>query len=89
LGRDRDGMVFEIDQCFEALENNSDEIWKITDELMEIQKKMYSMMEYMWKFLKFGVNMHVSTSTLEGRKNIVVQKIEQDVGSMGEVCSFF
>jgi hypothetical protein len=46
-------------------------------------------MEYMWKFLKFGVNMHVSTSTLEGRKNIVVQKIEQDVGSMGEVCSFF
>jgi hypothetical protein len=55
---------------------------------MENQKKMSSMMEEMWKFLKFGANMHGSTSTLKGRKYIVVQKIEQDVGSIREVCSF-
>jgi hypothetical protein len=55
---------------------------------MENQKKMSSMMEKMWKFFKYGANMHGSTSTLEGRKNIVVQKIKQDVGSMGKVWSF-
>jgi len=89
LEGDGDGMVFEIDRCFETLKNNQDEIQETIDELMENQKKMSSMMEEMWKFLKYGANMHGSTSTLEGRKNIVVQKVEQDVGSMGEVCSFF
>jgi hypothetical protein len=43
---------------------------------MENQKKMSSMMEEMWKFLKYGGNMHGSTSVSKGRKNIVAQKIE-------------
>ncbi len=38
-------MVFEIDQCFEALKNNQDEIQETTDELMENQNKMSKMME--------------------------------------------
>ncbi len=43
-------MVFEIDQRFKALKNNRNEIRKTIDELMENPKKMFSMVEEMWKF---------------------------------------
>lgn len=45
MGGNGGGMVFEIDQCFEALKNNQDEIQETTDELMENQNKMSKMME--------------------------------------------
>jgi hypothetical protein len=79
-------MVFEIDLCFEALESSQDEIWKTIDGLMENQKKTSSMMEEMWKFQKSNASVHGSGSKSKGKKNLV-KKVEQDVGSMGEVCS--
>jgi hypothetical protein len=43
---------------------------------MENQKKMFSMMEEMWKFLKSYVNVHDSGFESEGKKDHVVKKIE-------------
>jgi hypothetical protein len=69
-------MVFEIDLHFEALKNNHDENRKTTSELMENQKKMSSMMEEMWKFLKSSASVHGSRSKSKGKKDHVAKKIE-------------
>jgi hypothetical protein len=69
---------------FETLEQNHDDLKKVTDELMHGQKKMSNMMEEMWKFLKLSI-----TNTLgfafesEGRKDIDI--VKSDIGSMGGV----
>ncbi len=69
-------MVSEIDLLFEALKSSQDEIWKTTDELMENQKKMSSMLEEMWKFLKFNANVHSFGFESKGKKDHAAKKIE-------------
>jgi len=44
-------MAFNIEMCFEALENNQNDLRKVLDELVDDKKKMCSMMEEMWKFM--------------------------------------
>ncbi len=86
LGGDESIMVSEIDLCFEALESSQDEIWKTIDGLMENQRKMSNIMEEMWRFLKSSASLHGFGSESKGKRNLV-KKIEQNVGSMGKVCS--
>ncbi len=48
-----DYMTSKIDVCFETLEQNHDDLKKVTNELMHGYKKMSSMMEEMWKFCQY------------------------------------
>jgi hypothetical protein len=47
-------MTSEIDVRFETLEQNHDDLKKVTYELMHGQKRMSDMIEEMWKFLKLN-----------------------------------
>ncbi len=49
-----DYMTSEIDVRFETLEQNHDDLKKVTYELMHGQKRMFGMIEEMWKFLKLN-----------------------------------
>jgi len=49
-----DYMTSEIDVRFETLEQNHDDLKKVTYELMHGQKRMSGMIEEMWKFLKLN-----------------------------------
>jgi hypothetical protein len=69
---------------FETLEQNHDDLKKVTNELMHGQKKISNMMEEMWKFLKLSTtNTLGSTSQSEGRNDIDI--VKSDIGSMGGV----
>jgi hypothetical protein len=43
---------------------------------MENQKKMSSMLEEMWKFLKFNANVHSFGFESKGKKDHAAKKIE-------------
>jgi hypothetical protein len=61
-------MVFDIDLHIEALKSSQDEIQKTTDELMENQTKMSSMMEEMWIVLDLNKR---------GRKTMLLKKLSK------------
>jgi len=70
--------------CFETLEQNHDDLKKVIDQLMHGQKKMPSMMEELWKFLKLSTaNTFGFASASKGRKDISVAN--SNIRSMGGV----
>jgi hypothetical protein len=69
---------------FETFEQNHDDLKKVIDQLMHGQKKMLSMMEELWKFLKLiTANTLGSASASKGRKDINIAN--SDIRSMGGV----
>jgi hypothetical protein len=69
---------------FETFEQNHDDLKKVIDQLMHGQKKMLSMMEELWKFLKLiTANTLGYASASKGRKDINIAN--SDIRSMGGV----